>query len=137
MSLYDRARNDNAKILGSSQGFTVPIVFTCPSLATISTRGFYIDVNLGIDSNTGLPIVSRRVAISVNKYAEDGITDMFPSENPSDTAGTWKFSLTNSVGETKTYIAEKPFYDRTLAQYTMTGKLFTETLIPAPEQEDP
>jgi predicted patatin/cPLA2 family phospholipase len=137
MSLYDRARIDNAKILGSSRGFIVPVTFIFPGNIIIATRCFYIDVNLGIDANTGLPIVSRRVAISANKYSEDGITDMFPTVNPADTTGTIKFILTNNVGETKTYIAEKPFYDRTLAQYTMTGKLFTETLIPAPEPETP
>lgn len=126
MSLYDRARKDNAKILGRAQGFTVPVVFTSPTGSTINARCFYIDVNLDINPSTGMPIVSRRVAISVNKYAPDD-TLQFPTENPVDTPGSWKFTFTNNDGATATYIAEKPIYDRTLAQYTMIGMRFNST----------
>ena len=127
MSLYDRARKDNAKILGSSRGFTVPVVLTSPTGVEYSTRCFFVDVSNDINPQTGLMVVSRRVAITVSLYDTDGVLVL--TENPADTKGNWKATLTNIVGEEGTYLVNDPMIDRTLGSITMTLKrLKTETI---------
>jgi hypothetical protein len=122
VSLYDRARLDSARILNSPQGFTVPVVLTSPTNVEYSLRGFFIDVNLDIDPQTGLPIVGRKAAITVSVYDANG-EEQLVDENPADTAGRWLATFTNTVGETVTYsCAEKPMYDRTLGQITLLLK---------------
>lgn len=124
MSLYDRARKDNARILGREAGFTVSAIFTSPTGVEYSVRGFFIDVNFDIDPQTGLPVVARRVAFSVSRYDEDG-ADQFPGANPADTAGTWRCRFANSVDAAETWIVDSPAHDRTLGHITMQLKKLT------------
>jgi len=121
VNLYDRARKANARILGTSSGFSVPVVFTSPTGVEYSVHGFFIDVNFDIDPQTGLPVVALRVAFSVSRYDKNGV-DQFPTENPADTAGIWRCRFTNSVGEAATWIVENPAHDRTLGNITMQLK---------------
>lgn len=127
MSLYDRARKDNAKILGCSRGFTVPVILLSPTGNEYYTRCFFIDVSNDINPQTGMMVVGRRVAISVSLYDTDG--NLVLTENPADTKGNWKATLTNNVGEEITYLVNDPMIDRTLGSITMTLKrLKTETI---------
>jgi hypothetical protein len=121
VNLYDRARKDNARILGSSSGFSVPAIFISPTGVEYPAQGFFIDVNFDIDPQTGLPVVARRVAFSVSRYDKNGV-DQFPTETPADTPGTWRCRFTNSVGEAATWIVENPAHDRTLGNITMQLK---------------
>lgn len=120
MTLYDRAVKDNTRILCSESGFSIPVVFLSPTGASYSTRGFFIDVALDLDAN-GMPVVARKCAFSFSKYDKDN-TDLFPTENPVDTAGTWQATFTNSIGEANTWIVDKPMPDKTLAMYTVILK---------------
>jgi len=124
MSLYDRVWKDNARILGTSSGFTVPAVFTSPAGVEYPVRGFFIDVNFDIDPQTGLPVVARRVAFSISRYDKDGV-DQFAGANPADTAGTWRCRFANSVDAAETWIVDKPAHDRTLGHITMQLKKLT------------
>jgi len=128
VSLYDRARKDNARILGSPSGFSVPAVFTSPAGVEYPVYGFFIDVNFDIDPQTGLPVVARRVAFSVSRYDKDGV-DQFPDANPADTAGTWRCRFTNSVGDESTWIVEGLAHDRTLGHITMMLKKLTARIV--------
>ena len=119
MSLYDRARKDNAKILGASRGFTVPVVLLSPTGNEYSTRCFFIDVSNDINPQTGMMVVGRRVAISVSLYDENGA--LLLTENPAETAGTWKATVTYN-GATETRLVTDPMIDRTLGSITMTLK---------------
>lgn len=121
MSLYDRARLDSARILNSEQGFTVPVVFLSPSGKTYSARCFFVAPSLDVDMTTGLSRVSPRIGITVSLYDETGAL-VFDTENPADTAGTWRFMITDNTGREKTYIARDPMPDRTFGTITMTGK---------------
>lgn len=120
MSLYDRARKDNAKILGASRGFTVPVILLSPTGSEYSTRCFFIDVSNDINPQTGTMVVGRRVAISVSLYDTDGVT-LILTENPADTKGTWKATVTYN-GVTETRLVTDPMIDRTLGSITMTLK---------------
>jgi len=124
MSLYDRARKDNARILGVSSGFTVAAVFTSPTGVEYSVNGFFIDVNFDVDPQTGLPIVARRVAFTVSLNDKDGVAQ-FPTENPADTAGIWRCQFVNGVGEDNNWLVEGPAQDRTLGYINMTLKKVT------------
>lgn len=128
MTLYDRAVKDNTRILTSESGFSVPVVFTSPSDVQYSTRGFFVDVSLDIDFATGLPKISRKAAFSFSKYAEDG-TDLFPTENPADTAGTWQATFANSIESSQTWIVDKPMPDRTLGMITVILKRKTSRTV--------
>ena len=119
MSLYDRARKDNAKILGCSRGFTVPVILLSPTGNEYYTRCFFIDVSNDINPQTGMMVVGRRVAISVSLYDTDG--NLVLTENPADNAGTWKATITYN-GTTETRIVTDPMIDRTLGSITMTLK---------------
>ena len=130
MSLYDRARLDSARILNGAQGFTVPVVFLSPSGATYNARCFFVAPSLDVDMTTGLPRVSPRVGITVSLYDEVGAL-VFTTENPADTAGEWRFTLTDNTGRTKTYIASGVMPDRTLGSITMTGKELATVLASA------
>lgn len=121
MSLYDRARLDSARILTSEQGFTVPVVFLSPSGVSYSARCFYVAPSLELDMTTGLSRVSPRIGITVSLYDAAGVI-VFADENPADTAGAWRFTLTDNTGREKTYIARDPMPDRTFGTITMTGK---------------
>ena len=119
MSLYDRARKDNAKILGASRGFTVPVILLSPTGNEYSTRCFFIDVSNDINPQTGMMVVGRRVAISVSLYDTGG--NLVLTENPADNAGTWKATIAYN-GVTETRIITDPMIDRTLGSITMTLK---------------
>lgn len=119
MSLYDRARKDNAKILGASRGFTVPVILLSPTGNEYSTRCFFIDVSNDINPQTGMMVVGRRVAISVSLYDENGA--LLLTENPADNTGTWKATITYN-GTTETRLVTDPMIDRTLGSITMTLK---------------
>ncbi len=121
MSLYDRARLDSARILNGEQGFTVPVVFLSPSGVEYNARCFFVAPSLDVDMTTGLSRVSPRIGITVSLYDAAG-DPVFSTENPADTAGNWRFTLTDNAGRTKTYIARDPMPDRTLGTITMTGK---------------
>jgi len=134
MSLYDRARKDNARILNSDQGFTVPVVFTSPVGNVYPVRGFFIDTNLEINPQTGLPVIARHTAITVSLFDVDGVRQ-FVSENPADTAGVWKASFVNVMASSETFIVTDPMIDRTIGQITMTLKVLKTKIIPAPPPE--
>ena len=120
MTLYDRAVKDNTRILTRADGFSVPVVFLSPTGASYSTRGFFIDVALDLDAN-GMPVVARKCAFSFSRYAAVN-TDLFPTENPVDTAGAWQATFTNSIGDANTWIVDKPMPDKTLGMYTVILK---------------
>lgn len=136
MSLYDRARKDNARILNSDQGFTVPVVFTSPIGNVYTVRGFFIDTNLEINPQTGLPIIARHTAMTVSLFDVNGVLQ-FVSENPADTKGVWKVSFANVVGVSETFIVTDPMIDRTIGSVTMTLKVLKSKVIPAPPPEEP
>ena len=131
MSLYDRARKDNARILNYDQGFTVPVVFTSPTGNVYPARGFFIDTNLEINPATGLPMIARHTAITVSIYDVDGVLQ-FVSENPADTVGIWKATFTGISGSSETFTVTDPMFDRTIGQITMTLKVLKTKIIPAP-----
>lgn len=122
MSLYDRARLDSARILTSEQGFSVPVVFLSPSGVSYSTRCFFISPSLALDMMTGLQSIRPRVGITFSLYDAGGVL-LFPSENPADTAGTWRFTFTDTQGRTATYTAHDLMPDRTFGLITVTGKI--------------
>jgi len=121
MTLYDRVVKNTTRILTRADGFTVPVVFTSPAGVEYSTRGFFIDVSLDINPATGLPMVARKSAFSFSRYTSDN-TDLFPTENPADTAGTWKATFSNSLGESQEWAIESVMPDRTLGMYTVLLK---------------
>lgn len=131
MSLYDRARKDNARILNSDQGFTVSVVFTSPVGNVYPVRGFFIDTNLEINPSTGLPVIARHTAMTVSVYDIDGVLQ-FITENPADTAGIWKATFTGISGASETFLVSDPMFDRTIGQITMILKTLKTKVIPAP-----
>lgn len=135
MNLYERARKDNAKILNSQTGFTVPVVLTAPSGNAYNHRAFFVDTNLEINPATGLPMIGRKTAMSISIFNESGAL-VFSTENPAETAGKWKVAFTSPItGVAETMTITDPLFDRTLGQITFTLKKLSTKVIPAPVPE--
>ena len=115
MSLYDRARQDNSRILGT--GFSIPVVFTDPSGIECPVNAFFRDVDFALDAN-GFPMIAHSISISVNLLAPDGTVQFTNAHKPAD---GWLVSFTYNglafVGE-----VIKPMFDRTLGMITMNAQ---------------
>lgn len=108
----ERILADNKEIL-NSRGLTAEMTFTAPNGSTQALDGTYTDVSLGINPETGLPIIGRKISISAH------LPD-FTTYNPADTAGNWKVSFVNNIGETITGYLKNIMPDRTLGMVTAT-----------------
>jgi hypothetical protein len=116
-SLYARAKADNKRIL--NQGFSADMTITNPATGEQQTvKGFYIDVPLDINPQSGLPVHARRIACSIH------LADLTIG-NPAEVAGDWRNSFVNNVGETVSGVMETLDLDRTLGMLTFTVKLLT------------
>ncbi|MBE3065024.1 MAG: hypothetical protein IMZ69_08405, partial [Spirochaetes bacterium] len=125
LSLYERAKADNRRILNTA--FHATATFTAPvgsGIAEQTAEIFYADINLDIDVQTGLPVRARKIAAHVH-HADLALG------TPVEVAGDWKVAFTNNVGGAILGIVESPILDRTLGQMTFVVKLL-KVLPPTP-----
>ena len=111
--MYDRLRQDNARILG--QNFSLPVVFSHNG-TEYPAQAFATDSSFGIDAN-GMPCVARRVSISVNLVSATGVVQFTTENNPSIGDG-WRASFTYN-GESFSGLVKDAMFDRTLAMVSM------------------
>lgn len=111
-TLLDRIKAENRRILNEC-GIHTTITFTPPSGEAVEVEGFYVDVSLDISPESGLPIKGRKFALTCH------LSD-FGATNPADTAGDWKASFINNMGDTITGYVKDVLPDRTLGMVTMT-----------------
>lgn len=115
MSIYLKAKIDNQRILnkGFSETFTINNGKSGLLLKSQTIKGFYIDVALNIDPNTGLPIVGQHVGISLN------LSDITINATNDNFEG-FIISWTNAKGETRKGRWKNIMQDRTLNMITFT-----------------
>lgn len=112
MNLYDRARQDNSRILGT--GFTIPVVFTDPSGVECPASAFFKDTEFSLDM-TGQPVAARSISLSVNILAADGTVQFTHAHRPKE---GWRVEFTyNGLAFAGEVI--RPMFDRTLGMITM------------------
>ena len=122
--MYDRARSDNARILSSSSGFSVPVVFHSATGVDYTTRAFFIDVSLDVNPQTGLAAIGRRCALTTSYKNENGNTVI------GETIGAgWTVTITAPDGTSAKWKIADPMPDRTFGSVTMTVKRITETVV--------
>lgn len=112
--MYDRLRQDNARILGT--GFTLAVTFTDPTGVECPAMAFFSDTSLDIDAN-GMPVVGRRVMLSVNLLDADGNVQFTTAHNPS-VGEHWLVDFTYN-GQAFHGEVIRPMFDRTLGMITM------------------
>ena len=112
MTLYDRARADNARILGS--GFTLPVIFTDTTGLEFPADAFFKDTEFDIDMN-GQPVAARKISISVNLESASGTVQFTHAHRPNR---GWRVAFTyNGLAFTGEVILA--MFDRTLGMITM------------------
>ena len=115
MSLYDRARDDSMRILGT--GFSIPVVFTDKAGVECPANAFFRDVGIKLDMN-GLPALGRSISLSVHLLAPDGTVQFTEAHRPSD---GWTVAFTyNGLAFEGEVIG--PMFDRTLGMITMNAQ---------------
>lgn len=112
-NLYEKAKAANQRIL--NKGFSVPATIENNLSESQDINIFFIDVGLGIEPETGFPIVSNKMAVSFH------IDDLTITHN--DNFEKWKITFVNSKGETRTGAFNDPMQDRTLGMITTTLRI--------------
>jgi hypothetical protein len=115
---YDRLREDSKRIL--TTGFTLAVVFKSPTGTEYTANAFFSDIGMGFDAN-GMPMVDRRIALSVSCLSADGTVIFTEANYPSTSMwrATFTYNGTTFYGE-----VQKPMLDRTMACIDMTlGKV--------------
>ena len=124
MSLYDKAKADNKRIL--NQGLSAPITITNTVPISLIIQGRWTAINLTFDAE-GRPISG--ISYSVGFHVEDVRALMGANENFEN----WKASFTDNEGNTISGRLENPMNNQTLAYLHST--LITEGAaqpLPAP-----
>ena len=116
MNLYDRARNDNARILGS--GFTLPVVFTDPAGVACPADAFFKDTEFTVDMS-GQPSSARHLSISVNLENASGVVQFTHAHRPKN---GWRVSFSYNGIDFKGEVILAMF-DRTLGMITMNAQV--------------
>ena len=116
MSLYDRVKTDNQKIL--NKGFSIVHHITNgksgEELKDQDIKGFYVDTSLEIDPDNGLPIVGQKIAVTFN------IDDITIGSGVNENYEKWKAIFTNHVGKERIGYFQNPIPDRTIGMITAT-----------------
>ena len=105
MSLYDRMKSDNNRILSGDdmQSLTV----TNPSGASLEIKARVTAVGMGLNMQ-GLPVVSKKYSVS---FSLDEVTSLMST---GETFENWKASFLNSQSETVSGVFNNQFVDKTL-----------------------
>ena len=108
MSLYEKAKVDNKRILNQGLSATITITNTVPAPASLKIQGRWTAINLTFDTD-GRPISGS--SYSVGFHIEDVRALMGTNENFKN----WKASFIDNEGNTISGRLENPMNNQTLA----------------------
>lgn len=116
--MYDRMRQDNARILGT--GFSLAVVFTSPTGTTHPVTAFFSDMSLSLDAN-GMPVVGRKVTLTTHFNAPDGTVQFTEASYPN--GPSWRVSFTYNGTAFKGEVTNA-MIDRSFGSITMNAGKF-------------
>jgi len=117
LNLYQKVKADNKRILNN--GFVMPGILNnnnVPGSQSQTINVFFNDVSFGLNPETGLPIVGRKVSVSLH------LDDITIYQTDSNYEG-WVLTFTNNQGQSVKGVFINPMPDRTLGMLTTSLRI--------------